>query len=447
MSKVLEQIIFNKISEFIIDAISPNQFGFLRGRSTTQQLLLFFNDVYEAAANNTQTDVIYLDFKKAFDTIPHDKLLAKLFSIGIIGNLWKWFYCYLTNRTQCVRINNQLSDVLPVLSGVPQGSILGPMLFLIFINDLPSLVKFSIIFLFADDTKCHRRICNITDSTKLQEDLNLLYQWSLNNQLYFGIPKCFLLSYHLKLPTSYYLGDTELAPTTTLKDLGVMVTSTLSWSSHYDLILSKAYKSFNLIRRTFKGSPSLPVHAKKILYFSLVRSKLTYCSQIWHPYLLKDITTIEQLQRRATKFILNNYTIDYKQRLLNLNMLPLMYQLDFYDICFFINSLKNPTAAFNIMNYVSFTSTSTRSASHNKLMTVFSPRNYIMNFYFRRLPRLWNSLPTIDLSLPIDVIKSKVRNILWHHFVINFDSDNPCTYHYFCPCTNCCNRGPIINFN
>jgi len=137
-----------------------------------------------------------------------------------------------------------------------------------------------------------------------------------------------------------------------------MVTSTLSWTTHYDLILSKAYKSFNLIRRTFKGFPFLPVHAKKILYFSLVRSKLTYCSQIWHSYLLKDITTIEQLQRRATKFILNNYTIDYKQCLLNLNMLPLMYRLDFYDICFFINSLKNPTVAFNILNCVSFTSSS-----------------------------------------------------------------------------------------
>jgi len=123
----------------------------------------------------------------------------KLFSIGITGNLWKWFYFYLCNWTQCVRINNQLSDVLPVLSGVPQGSILGPMLFLIFINDLPSLV---IIFLFADDTKNHRRICHITDSAKLQEDFNLLYQWSLNNQLYFSIPKCFLLGYHLKLPTS-----------------------------------------------------------------------------------------------------------------------------------------------------------------------------------------------------------------------------------------------------
>jgi len=152
--------------------------------------------------------------------------------------------------------------------------------------------------LFADDTKCHRRICNVTDSAKLQEDLNLVCQWSLNNQLYFGISKCFLLGYHLKLPTSYYVGNTELAPTTTLKDLGVMVTSTLSWSAHYDLILSKAYKSFNLIHRTFKGSPFLPVHMPRKYYifhlFNLLFTNLV----------LKDITTIEQLQRNLFLIII-----------------------------------------------------------------------------------------------------------------------------------------------
>jgi len=114
--------------------------------------------------------------------------------------------------------------------------------------------------------------------------------------------------------------------------------------------------------------------------------------------------------------------MDYKQRLLNL---PLMYQLDFYDICFFIKSVKGPTAAFNILDYVSFYTGSTRSSLHNKLMTVYSPRNYIMNFYFRRLPHLWNSLPTLDfslptldLSLPINMLKSKVREILWNSFLL-----------------------------
>ena len=140
----------------------------------------------------------------------------------------------------------------------------------------------------------------------------------------------------------------DKAKTTTVhKDFGITVTSNLSWTAYFDVILSKAYKSFNLIRRTFKSS-KLPIHSKKTFYLSLFGSKLTYFSQVWHPYLVKDITNLENS-------ILNNYTISYKQRLLELNMLPLMYQLDFYDICFFINSLKNPTVgAFNILNYVSF---------------------------------------------------------------------------------------------
>ena len=196
-----------------------------------------------------------------------------------------------------------------VLSGVPQGSILGPLLFLVFINGLPLLVKFSKIFLFADDTKCHKRICNTDDSAKLQEDLNTLYYWSLDNQLYFGVPKCYLLSYQLESLTSYPLGDTQLATMSVHKDLGITVASNLSWTAHYDQILGKAYKSFNLICQTFKSS-NFSIHAKKTLYFSL---KLTYCSHVWNPYLVKDITNLENLQRRVTKFILNNY---YKQRLL-----------------------------------------------------------------------------------------------------------------------------------
>jgi len=168
--------------------------------------------------------------------------------------------------------------------------------------------------------------------------------------LYFGVTKCVLLSLNFKPSSTYYLGDSTLTTVSFHRELGVVVSSNLSWTTQ---ILNKAYKSLGLLRHIF-----CHYMQKKLLYLSLVRSKVTYCSQIQHPYLLKDIIIFERLQRRATKFFLNNYTDDYKQRLTNLKLLPLMYQFDYYDMIsrFFINSIKNPNPSFNILDCVSFCS-------------------------------------------------------------------------------------------
>ena len=134
--------------------------------------------------NNVQTDVIYLHFKKAFDKVAHDKLLLKLWSHGITGNLWKWLKAYLTGRMQCMSIDDVTSSLLPVVSGLPQGSVLGPLLFLVFyINDLTEVSIFSKIF--ADDTKCYHSISGVSDCQLLQEDLFLLSMWSQKWNLYF----------------------------------------------------------------------------------------------------------------------------------------------------------------------------------------------------------------------------------------------------------------------
>ena len=146
---MLERIVYNHLIDFVNCTISTKQFGFLRNHSTLQQLLIFCESFC-----NSQTDVVYLDFKKAFDSVSHNELLFKLWSFGITGNLWKWLQAYFSNRVQCVSVNNSVSDVLPVVSGVPQGSILGPIMFLVFVNDLPAAVTSSLVLLFADDAKC-----------------------------------------------------------------------------------------------------------------------------------------------------------------------------------------------------------------------------------------------------------------------------------------------------
>ena len=134
-----------------------------------------------------------VDFSKAFDSVSHTKLLLKLWSVGITGDVWSWLRSYLSDRSQRVLVNNSLSCSLPVKSGVPQGSILGPLLFIIYVNDLCDKVENSTIFKFADDLKCFKAIHCITDSNQLQNDLNSLYGWSLDNDLSFSIKKCVVL--------------------------------------------------------------------------------------------------------------------------------------------------------------------------------------------------------------------------------------------------------------
>ena len=167
-SKVLEQLIYDKIYSHISNFISNSQFGFMRNRSSVQQLLdTIINTKY-------QSDVIYLDIRKAFDSVSHNELLIKLKAIGISGHLWLWFKSYLLSRQQCVKIRHNNSSLLPVLSGVPQGSILSPLLFLIYINNIPNYVVSSSTLMFADNTKCYKTIAQPSDSTQLQHDINSL---------------------------------------------------------------------------------------------------------------------------------------------------------------------------------------------------------------------------------------------------------------------------------
>ena len=167
----------------VFNIISPHfsqwQHGFLPGKSTVSQLSQVVHQFGKALEKRQQVDVIYLDFPKAFDKVSHCKLLFKLECLGIRGSLLGWFRSYLTNRRQRVVINNISSNFLPVTSGVPQGSILGPLLFLIFINNMPNVIsKDTSLPLFADDSKCFRLILGQKDGDELQDDLNKLLTWS-----------------------------------------------------------------------------------------------------------------------------------------------------------------------------------------------------------------------------------------------------------------------------
>ena len=174
--------------KFAMNSFTPHQFGFLPKHSALQQLILFTERLFDGKNNRNEVDVIYLDFKKAFDSVSHNALLSKLQALGISGKLWTWLETYLKTRVQCVRIGDQHSDLCTVLSGVPQGSILGPLLFGIFINDLPLSVAIvhSTLYLYADNTKCLNTICSPADTLHLQSDLDKVSSWSCRWELFFN---------------------------------------------------------------------------------------------------------------------------------------------------------------------------------------------------------------------------------------------------------------------
>ena len=183
-SKLMESIIKDHVLNHLStnNLLSPHQFGFIPGRSCSTQLLLLLDYLTSHLDNGYSIDVIYLDFQKAFDTVPHRRLLQKLISFGIHGNVLKWIESFLSNRRQQVVLNGHKSCFIPVTSGVPQGSVLGPLLFIMFVNEIPSIVS-SPALMFADDTKIFCVIRNGEDYTALQNDLDLLHRWSQQWQL------------------------------------------------------------------------------------------------------------------------------------------------------------------------------------------------------------------------------------------------------------------------
>ena len=205
ISKVMERCVYSRLYQHVLHLISPHQHGFLRKRSCVTQLLSSFHSIGQKLDKNTQTDILYLDFAKAFDSVDHSILLGKLKAYGVSGRLLDWFSDYLNNRQQRVVVDGVASQWTPVTSGVPQGSILGPILFVIFINDVPKVVENGTMSaLFTDDTKVYRTITSVSDCDQLQQALTNLDVWSSDNNITFNALKCKVLSVtRKKTPISY----------------------------------------------------------------------------------------------------------------------------------------------------------------------------------------------------------------------------------------------------
>jgi hypothetical protein len=247
-----------------------------------------------------------MDFSKAFDVVAHQRLLLKLFHYGIQGPTLTWIDNFLTRRKQRVVIGGDASDWIRVQSGVPQGTVLGPLLFLLYINDLPDQIT-STLRLFADDCVIYRTISNDADADKLQKDLDRLCSWERKWCMKFNTDKCFTL----KISTSrtikqhiYSLNGTVLDEVDSHTYLGVNISSNMKWNDHISQVAAKANRSLGFIKRNLRGCTE---DIKNIAFRSLVRPSLEYCAAVWDPYTEALIYQLEAVQRRAARFVKNNY--------------------------------------------------------------------------------------------------------------------------------------------
>ena len=226
--KIMERVITENLIDFLEQnfCISDVQHGFRSRHSTMSELLNHYHHIVNALDNNDYIDVVMLDYSKAFDKVSHPLLLKKLRNIGINGKLGAWIGHFLLKRRQRVKVNGILSDIIEVMSGVPQGSILGPLLFLIYINNLYSVVKNSNVSIYADDTKLSKHVSNYSDHTDLQLDLNAVYDWSKNNCMSFNTEKLELIRFtscHSTIMQFSYKSPTgnDITEVETSKDLGI----------------------------------------------------------------------------------------------------------------------------------------------------------------------------------------------------------------------------------
>ena len=318
--KCMEKIVVRELTSFFLEnqVIPPEQHGFLPRKSTITNLLTRLHQWTLADDNNEPIDVLYLDFEKAFDKIPIGYLLYKLEHYGVRGKLLYFIRGFLQGRKFRVRVGQELSREHDTYSGVPQGSVLGPLLFIVYLSDLYSELKTSYTS-FADDTNIY---CNPSkQSHHLQEDLDKIKTWTATWKMPLNDSKCTVLHIGRTNPkNNYILGQTEVVKVQKQKDLGIIITEDLKWEQHISHIIKKLNTLIYMVQVSFRDQSTQMILK---LYKSFLRPKIEYGQCIWNPYYIKDIEALERVQRRITKIPLELRTLSYRDRLARLNLTTL----------------------------------------------------------------------------------------------------------------------------
>ena len=411
LSKILEKAVHNQLYYFLNDnkIITSKQFGFRPKLSTNTALTHFTDNVLLNMDSGRLTGAVFLDLSKAFDTVDHNLLLHKLKSVGLSEDTVNWFQSYLANRKQRTSVGDTLSVAVPITVGVPQGSILGPLLFLIYVNDLPSCQLASEIILYADDTVIYYSSTDLFDlESKLNSDLATISNWFSSNLLSNFV--IFGNSRKLKLvnEVSLKVNSTAIDRSDSFKYLGVVINQTMSWSEHIDTISTKINQRIGMIKRI---RHLLPLHAKLTLYNCLIIPLFDYGDTVWGD---KNNDTLmgqlQVLQNKAAKVLLNLPPRSSSTEALDRLDLKTLSQRRHFHRCVMMQKylLGEIDFKFDIRRNSSFHSYQTRRSNDLHLPRVRT--NWGKQTFIYQASKDWNNLDNdIKNSKSLSSFKAKLK--------------------------------------
>jgi gas vesicle protein len=393
LCKLMEKIIKDDLTNYLNknNLINKQQHGFVNNKACNTNLLETMDILTKLQSQKKNVDLLLLDFSKAFDKVAHRRLFIKLEAYGISGKLLKWLKSFLSNRRQRVILGEHVSDWLAVLSGVIQGSTLGPLLFILYINDLPDSVN-NHAKLFADDTKL---IAEINKDNDLQNDINGVLDWTNTWLMRLNLDKCKVMHLGKRNPKINYTMknynndlSTIIEKTESERDLGIQVSSNLKYNDQISIATSKANKMLGTLKRTFITRDKI---IWKKLYTTYVRPHLEFAVGAWNPYLKKDINLIEKVQHRATKVSPAIQNLSYEQRLNTLKLTTLETRRIRGDL---IQKYKIEKG-LDIITWENPPLTAQPRADRRSQLRREKDANCAQrfNFFNNRIANIWNSLP------------------------------------------------------
>nr|VZI51418.1 unnamed protein product [Spirometra erinaceieuropaei] len=371
----------------------------------------WFNRWTRAVDGSNAVHAVYVDFKKAFDSVPHQRLLYKLNRTGLRGNLLRWIQSFLIGRSQIVHVGDRQSAEVAVESCVPQGSVLGPTLFIIYVNDCVSELNCDVA-MFADDVKLWSVIRTEFDEERLQANLTRLEKWSQDWLLPFNVTKYNVLRVGRTRSLNrrvYHLNGVPLQEVDAQKDLGVWVTASLKPSLHCSKVAKSAMSVLYFVKRAFS---TFDEDCFVKVFRTFVRPQLEFAIQAWKPWASNDLSILEKVQRRATKLVSGQGSLPYETRLSNLGLFPLSYRQLRGDLIQTFRILRGQDCCLVPTDFFELTTTTNLRGRPLKLRVTGAKLDTRKFFFSNRVIEAWNALPAgVVMSTSVEAFKRNLDQI------------------------------------